>query len=372
MPIQTLTELFLVAADYDKPDCLLHKVGSEFQPISTRKLVESVRKLSSVLATLGIERGDRVALMAENGPHWPMIDFATLCHGGVLVPIYPTLTPDQAAYVLPMTAVPGCSSSRAGTASKACSASARRCPMSSMSCSSVTTARRPGYRPSRGCSSRPSRRTRRPSGRPRMPPAPTTWPPSSTPAAPPASPRASCSATATSLPMWSTACSASRSRWAGPPCRSCPSPTPSRGTVDYVYFHQGVTIAYAESVQAVASEPAGGSPHMFLCRCRGFTRRSWPGSERMSRRARPPSRRSSTGPRELAAMPCPTGWRESPREALWGSSWLWPIKPGLRQAAGASRRSIPVRHLGWCSPAARPCRVLLGRRDRDLRGLRPL
>ncbi|MBV8203372.1 MAG: long-chain fatty acid--CoA ligase, partial [Acidobacteria bacterium] len=45
------------------------------------------------------QRGDRVALMAENGPHWPAVDFATLCAGGVLVPIYPTLLPDQAAYI---------------------------------------------------------------------------------------------------------------------------------------------------------------------------------------------------------------------------------------------------------------------------------
>ena len=99
MPIQTLTELFLVAADYDKPDCLQHKVGGSFQPISTAELVERVRRLITALENLEVERGHRVALMAENGPHWPTIDFATLCLGGILVPIYPTLTPDQAAYI---------------------------------------------------------------------------------------------------------------------------------------------------------------------------------------------------------------------------------------------------------------------------------
>ena len=56
--------------------------------------------IDRALTELGVGRGDRVALMAENGPHWPAVDFATLCTGAVLVPIYPTLTSDQAAYVV--------------------------------------------------------------------------------------------------------------------------------------------------------------------------------------------------------------------------------------------------------------------------------
>jgi long-chain acyl-CoA synthetase len=38
--------------------------------------------------------------MAENGPHWPTVDFAVLAIGGVHVPIYPTLLPEQAAYIV--------------------------------------------------------------------------------------------------------------------------------------------------------------------------------------------------------------------------------------------------------------------------------
>lgn len=99
MSLQTLSELFLAVASYDKPACLLHKVDGRFQPISTRELVTRVKRLSAALAELGIERGDRVALMAENGPHWPTVDFAALCSGAVLVPIYPTLTAEQAAFI---------------------------------------------------------------------------------------------------------------------------------------------------------------------------------------------------------------------------------------------------------------------------------
>src|SRR5689334_23977338 len=99
MSVTTLSELFLKAASYNKPDLLLSKVGGTYQPMSTAELVDRVRRLSKALLGLGLQRGDRVALMSESGPHWPTVDFATLCSGGVLVPIYPTLLPDQAAYI---------------------------------------------------------------------------------------------------------------------------------------------------------------------------------------------------------------------------------------------------------------------------------
>ncbi|MGB6369069.1 MAG: long-chain fatty acid--CoA ligase [Thermoanaerobaculia bacterium] len=100
MSIKTLSELFLVAAGHQKSDCLLHKVDGRFRPISTAELTDRVRRVAAALIGLGVERGNRVALMAENGPHWPSVDFATLGIGAVLVPVYPTLTADQAADVI--------------------------------------------------------------------------------------------------------------------------------------------------------------------------------------------------------------------------------------------------------------------------------
>ncbi len=99
MPITTLTEMFLEGLKHDKPDCFLYKVDGEYRPLSTRDFYRDVRKVAAALLEFGVEPGDRVALMAENGTHWPTVDYATLAVGAVLVPIYPTLTPDQAAYV---------------------------------------------------------------------------------------------------------------------------------------------------------------------------------------------------------------------------------------------------------------------------------
>ncbi len=98
-PLRTLCDVFQVAAGLDKPDCLLHKVDGAWVPVSTAELVDGVQRLATALDALGVAAGDRVGLMADNGVHWPTVDFACLCLGAVVVPIYPTLTPDQGAYV---------------------------------------------------------------------------------------------------------------------------------------------------------------------------------------------------------------------------------------------------------------------------------
>ncbi|HEX5761406.1 MAG TPA: long-chain fatty acid--CoA ligase [Thermoanaerobaculia bacterium] len=99
MSIRTLSELFLKTAAFDKPEHLMHKVDGRYQPVSTAELVDRVRRLAKALHELGVKPGDRVGLMSDNAPHWPTVDFAVLSLGGVVVPIYPTLLPDQAAFI---------------------------------------------------------------------------------------------------------------------------------------------------------------------------------------------------------------------------------------------------------------------------------
>lgn len=97
--MKNLGELFLRVAARDQPECLLVKTDGRYQPVSSGEVADGVLRLAAALKARGVEPGDRVALMAENGPHWPVVDFAALSLGAVLVPIYPTLTTDQAAYI---------------------------------------------------------------------------------------------------------------------------------------------------------------------------------------------------------------------------------------------------------------------------------
>src|SRR5450756_2671686 len=100
MTPRTLVDIFRSLADTPKPDLLLVKQGGKWIPISTAEFMDRIKALSSALEGLGVKQGGRVALLSENRPEWPIVDFACQCYGAVLVPIFPTMVADQAAYLL--------------------------------------------------------------------------------------------------------------------------------------------------------------------------------------------------------------------------------------------------------------------------------
>ncbi len=61
---------------------------------------ETVRRLSLGLMDLGIEKGDKVSILANTRLEWTLFDFATLTAGATVVPIYQTNSPDECHYVL--------------------------------------------------------------------------------------------------------------------------------------------------------------------------------------------------------------------------------------------------------------------------------
>src|SRR5215210_6137118 len=61
---------------------------------------EIVKKLSLGLMALGIEKGDKVAILANTRPEWTYADFAALTAGATVVPIYQTNSPEECQYVM--------------------------------------------------------------------------------------------------------------------------------------------------------------------------------------------------------------------------------------------------------------------------------
>jgi long-chain acyl-CoA synthetase len=59
-----------------------------------------VRSLALGLIELGIEKGDKVSILANTRPEWTYFDFAALSVGAVVVPIYQTNSPDECQYVI--------------------------------------------------------------------------------------------------------------------------------------------------------------------------------------------------------------------------------------------------------------------------------
>ena len=97
----TLNELFLKAvAKHDKPDCFLAKSEGRYRSVASREALGRVAALASGFARLGVERGDRVAILSENRVEWPLADYAILGLGAITVPVYPTLLEPDIEFIL--------------------------------------------------------------------------------------------------------------------------------------------------------------------------------------------------------------------------------------------------------------------------------
>lgn len=79
---------------------LSHKVDKEYQDISYATLAARIKHFCLGLTQLGLQKGDRVALLSENRPEWAITDLSILAGGGVTVPMFSTLTSAQVEYIV--------------------------------------------------------------------------------------------------------------------------------------------------------------------------------------------------------------------------------------------------------------------------------
>ena len=74
--------------------------GDEWDTRTYASLTREARLLAEALVGLGVGVGDRVALFSANRPEWSLVDVATLWARGVVVPLYPTSTPEQVRHIV--------------------------------------------------------------------------------------------------------------------------------------------------------------------------------------------------------------------------------------------------------------------------------
>jgi len=99
----TIPEMFeRITTKYaiDERPMLMHKVEKQYKGISFTQCHRNVELFALGLASLGLKKSERVAIISENRPEWVVADMAIVSLGAVDVPIYPTLTPPQIAYIL--------------------------------------------------------------------------------------------------------------------------------------------------------------------------------------------------------------------------------------------------------------------------------
>jgi long-chain acyl-CoA synthetase len=96
MAPQTIVDLFEEAVTHkSRTDALLVKRKDNFQPLSSAEVRSQVEGMVAGLMDLGVEGGDRIALLSENRPEWLVADIAILSAGAINVPVYPTLPSNQ-------------------------------------------------------------------------------------------------------------------------------------------------------------------------------------------------------------------------------------------------------------------------------------
>jgi long-chain acyl-CoA synthetase len=97
----TLADLLPRAAQmYGDAPAVRFKRGGDWVSQSFVEVAEVVRPLALGLVDLGVEKGDKVSILANTRPEWTYFDFAALSIGAIVVPIYQTNSAEECQYVL--------------------------------------------------------------------------------------------------------------------------------------------------------------------------------------------------------------------------------------------------------------------------------
>lgn len=104
LPRGTLTGLFFGTVDrlggHHPSFRIFTGPGHDVTEIGCAEVLRRVRDVAGALRVLGLGRGDRAAILAENRLEWSLTDWACLVEGVYDVPIHSVLTADQVGYIL--------------------------------------------------------------------------------------------------------------------------------------------------------------------------------------------------------------------------------------------------------------------------------
>ncbi|HVF46361.1 MAG TPA: long-chain fatty acid--CoA ligase [Pyrinomonadaceae bacterium] len=85
---------------HNKRDALAFKADNAWNYLNGNEAIARVKRIAMGLAALGVEAGDRIAIISENRPEWSLADLAILSVRAVNVPIYTTQAVEQIRYIL--------------------------------------------------------------------------------------------------------------------------------------------------------------------------------------------------------------------------------------------------------------------------------
>ena len=77
-----------------------HKVDGEWRELSYAEVTAAIEEVALGLIELGIEAGDRVGILADTRLEWTLASYGITAAGAVVVPVYPTNSARECAWVL--------------------------------------------------------------------------------------------------------------------------------------------------------------------------------------------------------------------------------------------------------------------------------
>ncbi len=87
-----------VAKNFSNPSALAYKQDGQWKKFSTEEVATLVRHMALGLAALGLRKGDCVGIVADPSPFWMMFDLAVLSTGGISVPMFANIAPENLDY----------------------------------------------------------------------------------------------------------------------------------------------------------------------------------------------------------------------------------------------------------------------------------
>src|SRR3984957_12148698 len=77
-----------------------HKVDGEWRELTYEQVGAAIEEVALGLIELGIESGDRVAILSDTRLEWTLASYGITAAGAVVVPVYPTNSPRECEWVL--------------------------------------------------------------------------------------------------------------------------------------------------------------------------------------------------------------------------------------------------------------------------------
>lgn len=100
-PLRLFDFPYFQLKNHPRPDALVTKQDGIWEKTSTQSFVDQANEISRGLLKLGVQKDDKIAIISSNNrTEWNIMDIGIMQTGAQDVPIYPTISEEEYAYVL--------------------------------------------------------------------------------------------------------------------------------------------------------------------------------------------------------------------------------------------------------------------------------